>query len=265
MDSDGTARHGRAALRWLASGPQLNQLTRLAPVLRLIQEVDGRSLLDAGSGSRSVAPWLPGWNVTALDSTFDDYGAASGPRRRTARPVLGDIRAMPFRDAEFDVVLALDVLEHLAPQDRSVALGELTRVASRRLVVACPAGAPALEADRRLAGTLPRPPGWLAEHLENGFPEPRELVEALEPHGRVRLIPNEHVRSHERIVRAELSVLPAAVLRLAALGLSPAMRAAGPARRLADGVLLRVRGRDRPPAYRAIVVLDRLDVRMSGS
>ena len=251
------ARHARAAFRWLASGPQLNQLARLAPILHLIQETGGSELLDAGSGSRGAAPWLPGWTVTALDSTFDDYGAASGPRRRMAQPVVGDIRAMPFADAGFDVVLALDVLEHLAPKDRSVALGELARVTRRRLVVACPAGSQALEADRRLSRTLPRPPGWLTEHLDNGFPEPRELVEALESHGRVRLFPNEHVDSHERLVRAELTLLPALVLRVAALALSPALRAAGPARGLADRALLAVRGRDRPPAYRAIVVLDR--------
>jgi len=245
-------------VRRLVAAPQLNQLTRLAPVLHLIRETGGSELLDAGSGSRGVAPWLPGWRVTALDSHFDDYGAAEGPREEAAaRAVVGDIRDIPFADREFDVVLALDVMEHVDPADRPRALAELARVAGRRLVVACPAGAEALEADRRLARRLPRPPGWLDEHLANGFPEPAELVTALEAHGRVRLLPNEHVASHERLVRAELSPLPALVLRLVALALSPALRRGGAPGRVADGLLRRARGDDRSPAYRAVAVLDR--------
>jgi len=241
----------------LLSGPQLNQLTRLAPVLHLIREAGGRELLDAGSGSRGVAPWLHGWRVTALDTSFEDYGAASGPRRHLARPVLGDIRAIPFEDGAFDIVLALDVLEHLAPEHREDAIGELARVAGRRVIVACPAGEAALACDRRLAQTLPDPPGWLGEHLANGFPEHQELLGMLEPYGRARLLRNEHLASHERLVRAELSPLPAVAMRLVALLLSLALRAGGPARRAADALLLMVRGRDRPPAYRAVVVLDR--------
>ena len=244
-------------VRRLLSGPQLNQLTRLAPVLALIREAGGRELLDAGSGSRGAAPWLPGWQVTALDTSFDDYGAASGPRRRMARPVIGDVRAIPFEDRAFDVVLALDVLEHLAPADRGRALGELARVAGRRLIVACPAGEAALACDRRLAETLPRPPGWLAEHIATGFPSEEELLGLLAPYGEARLEPNEHVASHERLVRAELSPLPAAALRVVALVLSLGLRIGGPARGAAGALLRLLRGRDRAPAYRAVVVVDR--------
>jgi len=244
-------------IRRLVAAPQVNQLARLAPLLPLIRETGGRALLDAGSGSRGVAPWLPDWHVTALDSHFDDYGAAEGPQSGVAqRAVVGDIREMPFGDDEFDVVLALDVMEHLAAQDRERALGELARVARRRLIVACPAGAEALEADRRLAGSLPRPPGWLAEHLENGFPEPADLVAPLEAHGPVRLLANESVASHERLVRAELSPVTALGLRLVALALSPALRRGRRPGSAAGRILTRFRGSDAAPAYRAVAVLD---------
>jgi len=245
-------------IRRLVAAPQINQLARLAPLLPLIRETGGQALLDAGSGSRGVAPWLPGWHVTALDSHFDDYGAAEGPRAGVAqRAVVGDIREIPFGDQEFDVVLALDVMEHLAPGDRERALGELARVARRRLIVACPAGGEALEADRRLAASLRRPPDWLAEHLENGFPEPAQLVAPLEAHGAVRLLPNESVSSHERLVRAELSPVPALGLRLVALALSPALRRGRGLGRAADHILARFRGSDAAPAYRAVAMLDR--------
>ncbi len=197
----------RSAARRLGGRVGLNHLVRMAPVLRLVQEAGGREVLDAGSGSAGLAPWLgEGWSVTAVDTTFDDYGAGDGGQRvAAARAVVGDIRALPFEDGSFDVAVAVDVLEHLAAGDRPQALRELARVARRRVVVACPAGAAALESDRRLAASLSVPPPWLAEHLEHAFPAPNEISVVLAPLGRLRTLGNEHVDHHVRLVRAELS------------------------------------------------------------
>jgi SAM-dependent methyltransferase len=46
--------------------------------------------------------------------------------RGHARLVAADLTALPFRDATFDVVTALDVIEHIA--DDAAALGEIARV-----------------------------------------------------------------------------------------------------------------------------------------
>jgi len=236
----------------------LNQLVRYEPVVRLVRELPPGRLLDVGSGSVGVAPWLPpGWAVTGLDASFDDYGAAAGPAADGVVRVEGDARALPFADAAFDVVLALDLLEHVRPADRARVLAELARVAGRRLIVGCPAGAPALAADRRLGERYARrgepAPGWLAEHLEHGFPEPEELRAPLaRAGGRLRLVGNENVRAHEALMRAEAGRVSRLGAQVVEKLLVPAVRrgAAGRAVRL-------LRGGDRPPTYRTIAVLDR--------
>ena len=132
-----------------------------------------------------------------MDSSFDDYGAAAGPAG-PARAVVGDARALPFEDGSFDVVVAVDLLEHVPAADRRLVVDELARAAARRVVLACPAGPAALEADRALAARLARAPPWLDEHLANGFPDPDEVRGWLEPRGRLQVRGNEHVRQPRR-------------------------------------------------------------------
>jgi SAM-dependent methyltransferase len=234
----------------------LNHLVRVEPVLAFVQELGGGTLLDAGSGSMGLSPWLgERWSVTAVDTSFDDYGASRG-FGGTGRAVVGDVRELPFADRSFDAVVALDLLEHVPAADRPRALAELRRVTRRRLVVGCPTGDPALEADRELARKLRRVPGWLDEHLENGFPARQDLEAELRPHGELRVVDNESVRSHVRLVRAELSVPGFLAGRLAALALARALRTQGRVRASAARTLAWIRGGDRPPAYRSILVLD---------
>jgi SAM-dependent methyltransferase len=247
----------RALARRLAGRLGLNHLVRLAPVVELVREAGGRELLDAGSGSSGVAPWLgAGWEVTAVDTSFDDYGAHTGGRVAALRAVVGDVRDLPFDDDSFDVGVAVDLLEHVPPADRRVALREIARVTRRRVVVACPSGPDALAADRALADVLAVAPAWLAEHLDNGFPEVDEVVAELAPYGAVRVIANEHVASHARLVRAELSPLLFVPTRALAWLAGVALRRGPRARSLAGRALRVVRGGDRAPSYRTIYVLD---------
>ncbi len=244
----------KSLVRRLAGARQLGQLVRTEPVLRLVRELGGGELLDVGSGGLGLADHLDArWHVTALDLSFEDYGAWARPPSTRARRVLGDIRELPFPDRSFDVVVALDVLEHLDADDRERALSELARVARRRVVVAAPTGAEALAADRRLAVAVAVPPPWLREHLANGFPEPEELAAPLRAHGTVRLLGNESVAAHVTVTRRELSlrwfVATRTLARVLAWGLA---RDARWSRR----ALRRIRGGDRPPVYRTVAVLD---------
>jgi SAM-dependent methyltransferase len=248
-------------LRPLLGAVELNHLARLLPVAALVREAGGDELLDVGSGSRGLARWVPpGVAVTALDTTFDDYGAAGRFVGAGARPVVGSVLAMPFEDRAFHTVAAIDLLEHLAPADRPRALDELVRVTRGRLIVACPVGAEALAADARLARALERRrapvPGWLEEHLRNGFPERAEIADRLAPHGRLRVIANLALSRHERLVRAELSVPAYLPTRLAAAALGRAARGGRAPGRAAAWALAALRGDDRPPTYRLVFCLD---------
>ena len=248
-------RLGRIVIRLLGVH-QLNHLVRFEPVLDLALAGQGGRLLDVGSGSAGLTKLLGArWQATALDVEFEEGGR---PRGREGSRIVGDVRDLPIVDRAFDVVAAVDLLEHVRSVDRRRAVAELCRVARRQVIIACPTGSEALAADRRLANRL-RPKGrrcpeWLDEHLERGFSEYGEIVAAAQRHGVVRAWGHESIAAHERLIRAELSPLGVVPTRLISTLLGLALRGsrAWP-RRLARLLLSRIRGRDRPPTYRTIV------------
>ena len=129
----------------------LNQLARYSEVVPLAEECDGETLLEVGSGSEGIARFASDrWQITVSDRDFSDYGAVEVPDDGLRR-IEADVTKLPFADGEFDVVVALDLLEHLPADLRTVALSELARVTRKRLVAGCPCGEAALRADRRLA------------------------------------------------------------------------------------------------------------------
>lgn len=239
---------------------QLNHLVRFEPVLRLVRQSGPGRVLDVGSGSSGVAQLLgDGWRTTALDIAFDDEdGAARKPS--SGERVVGDARRLPMPDAAFDVVVAVDLLEHLHQEDRPQAVRELCRVARAQVLIACPTGGQALEADRRLAERLEssgrRCPDWLEEHLDRGFPEPGLIVDAAHDFGQVQSWGHESIAAHQALIRAELSRLSAVPARLVALVTSLALRShrRRPGQ-LAGRMLRRLRGSDRPPTYRTMVAI----------
>src|SRR3989344_2652577 len=52
--------------------------------------------------------------------------------------VVGDIRALPFKDGEFDVAGAFEVLEHMPFEESERALAELARVTRRNVLISVP-------------------------------------------------------------------------------------------------------------------------------
>lgn len=240
----------------------LHQVARFSTVAPLIEHLgDGGTLLDVGSGSEGVAGWIgPGWTVTAVDRSFENIGALPGPRPARTLKVVGDACNLPFGDREFDVVVALDVLEHVMPKNRRKAIDEMVRVARRRVIVACPTGRAALAADGRLAEGLKTrgvpPPSWLAEHEENGFPDREELRAQLESHGELRLIGNENIRWHEWLFSFEFRRPGSHASRRASRAIVAGLRSSAPASLLSRIALRVARGPNRAPCYRTIAVLD---------
>lgn len=240
----------------------LNHVLRYQPVVDALDEVHVGDILDVGSGSRGVRPHLvrkvP---VTACDVSFDDYGSANVGQGSDVERVHGSVLSLPFDDTSFDGVIALDLLEHLEPDDRPRALAELARVTRVRLVVGCPCGRAALESDRRVAilyGRLRRPiPGWLAEHLSHGFPDARELELELSRSGSVTLFPNSSARSGRLVASAEATPglwrLPFWASELLRRGLLHHRT-----RPFASRAARALRGGDGEPSYRTIAVLDPL-------
>ena len=131
--------------------------------------------------------------------------------------VQADGRRLPFRDRAFSTSVCIDVLEHVAPDQRPALVAELRRVTSDLLIVGGPLGRAAEEADRRLAAWFDRNgrplPDWLAEHLATGrYPtlgeldevvggEPLERSDAVGVWGHRALAMGQHVRGGWRAGR----------------------------------------------------------------
>jgi SAM-dependent methyltransferase len=77
----------------------------------------------------------------------------------------------PFPDRSFDLVMSIDVLEHLSGDQRSDYLEELDRVARRWILLGAPFASAEVEAaETRLAGLMSAR-RFLQEHRELGLPE----------------------------------------------------------------------------------------------
>ncbi len=155
---------------------------RYLPIVREIRKLRQPTVLEIGSGGLGVAPYL-GRQVTGVDTSF------ALPFHPLLKRVVGSGTKIPFPDLSFDVVIAVDVLEHVKPADRAKVISEMRRVAKREIIVAVPTGEPAAEQDRELNETYRKIYGqtfpFLDEQLGFGLPTKEEIKKAMGDNVRV--------------------------------------------------------------------------------
>ena len=109
----------RSLDRWLSYFYQLAHIQSLHPA----------TLLEVGPGEGIVTDALRkgGIRVTTCDIAAD-----------LSPDVVASVTSLPFKDQEFDAVLASEILEHIKYEDVPQALCELARVSSKHVVVSLP-------------------------------------------------------------------------------------------------------------------------------
>jgi SAM-dependent methyltransferase len=147
---------------------------RYDAVLEILAKRRPERVLEVGSGPVGLARyWQHG--VVGLDQAFPS------PPLRGLRPTVGSAVKLPFEAGSFPVVISIDMLEHLPPDARLAAITEMVRVSRDVLILACPCGPAARQAEAELvqawAGHLP---DWQAEHQAAGLPDRAELTALLE-------------------------------------------------------------------------------------
>lgn len=218
----------------------LNWAARYYPIIRILKAhglFEQGSVLEIGSGPAGLGrfrkvpfvgcdlsfPYEPEWPMTPLIASATD---------------------LPFKDNEFDVVLASDILEHIPPDLRKSVIAEALRVAGKLVIFGFPCGRAAWEADRELLDTYLKanqtPPGWLTEHMEAQFPEP-SLLEGIDG-WQIEQQGNESIAFHSWLMRKEMSSM---FVRASSLAM----------RTLPSVVDAMLRNADRAPFYRQIFAL----------
>jgi ubiquinone/menaquinone biosynthesis C-methylase UbiE len=154
------------AVRWLTQRWVANldrQLARIAT--QDTTTSGGGAALEVGCGEGVIAAQLARrfGEVVALD--LPDAGLRAGWRRhRGPRFLHADAQALPFADDRFGVVVAAEVLEHLA--DPAKGLQELARVGRAHLVLSVPQE-PLFRCCNLLAGRYLRELGNTPGHLNH--------------------------------------------------------------------------------------------------
>lgn len=130
------------------------------------------SILEVGSGSKGITPYLP-FPVVGTDVAFE------GKIPAALTPVRLEVDSLPFPDLSFDYVLSVDMLEHVPRERRQAFVAEMLRVARRRVFIAVPCGEKAEAQDRELDALFTRLRGepyvYLREHVERGLPSPEDM------------------------------------------------------------------------------------------
>lgn len=142
-------------------------------------------ILEVGANEhKNLEHFLPEDDILYLDIKLSEE------KLKDEHYILGDATDMEFEDNSFDIIVALDVYEHVLPERRINFLREVSRVAKVGFVICAPfademgavhrAEERMSEAYRVLYG-IPHP--WLREHLENGLPKLKETEQILDELG----------------------------------------------------------------------------------
>lgn len=145
---------------------------RYLPIVTEIRKHGVPSVLEIGSGGLGITPYL-GRKVTGLDTKF------SPPFYPLLERKTGSATNIPYADKSFDVVIAVDTLEHVPRAKRKQIVTEMIRAARKEVIVAVPTGKKSEDQDKELNEAYKqiygRPYDFLNEQITLGLPTVEEI------------------------------------------------------------------------------------------
>ena len=153
---------------------QFDQYQRYRTVARVIEAFSAGKPLDilevGANVHRNLERFAPGHRITYLERDLPDALA------RDPAFVKGDATAMPFEDRRFDLVVTVDVFEHIPAAQRMAFVREVARVSRGDLLLGAPFDTPGVHAVEQSANGFYRALSglehpWLSEHLASELPD----------------------------------------------------------------------------------------------
>lgn len=94
-----------------------------------VPEIRKKKILEIGVANKFVSAYLKSLGLNIKTCDID----------KTVKPdVVGDVRHLPFKDEEFDVVICCEVLEHMPFEESKRAIQELCRVSKSDAILSLP-------------------------------------------------------------------------------------------------------------------------------
>ncbi len=163
---------GNHTAKYTAKNPAIKWLTerfvvRLDAMIGDIADdaIPATKPLEVGAGEGVISQKLHQRFGSAVGLDLPDAGLRAEWRSRPGPTYLhGDAENLPFNDKQFDLVVCVEVLEHLT--DPAAGLRELARVSSRHLLLSVPRE-PYFQGSNLLTGRYPKAFGNTPGHLNH--------------------------------------------------------------------------------------------------
>lgn len=162
--------HPEVALRYLPIVEEINKLDK------------GATVLDVGSGGLGITPYLKR-KVTGVDIAF------SPPFHPLLKRVKSSATKLPFANSSFDVVISVDMLEHLKEKARTDAICEMLRVARKKVLLGVPCSQTSYQQDVYLdkyyQKKFKKRYQYLKEQINLGLPKEHDIYDTIMTAARV--------------------------------------------------------------------------------
>ena len=123
----------KSLLRKLVEFARLHYFSRVfAGIVRGHAPRGAKRILEAGCGTGTTLARLRGYETVGLDYSKPALAIA---KHNCGRAVLGDMKKMPFKNKEFDVVFNQGVMEHFSGSEFAKMMKEMKRVAKKVVVI----------------------------------------------------------------------------------------------------------------------------------
>jgi len=108
-----------------------------------LKKVKFESILDIGGGSgrtfKRIRRLVPVSYAVELD-IFEAYISQAKAQNAYDDYVLARASSLPFEDKSFDVIIALQLIEHMSKEEALIAIKEMERVARKKVIITTPRG-----------------------------------------------------------------------------------------------------------------------------